>query len=216
MDCEKCSSGSHECVPSGHEMINRAKKLFGHVLSGSFLHNDHAKYQLSLESNVYGGRCVLGRMEMKDVMDRISSMVIMYIPLGDLGALPSALKDHVGDHPTYKIEWMYNGRYGCTMSESYAKSFITEKRIMDISKEHGIPPKLVDTVGLNDYSMAYRMWCESLFNTGVNVTFTGSGYWAHDHKVVFTTVRIMSVIVNHEYIITATTAGRGKKFVFGE
>jgi hypothetical protein len=212
----RCVHGDYECIPSGHEMVNRAKKLFGHVLSGSFLHNDHAKYQLSLQSNVYGGRCVLGRKEMADVMRRISSMVVMFVPLGDLGALPECIKDHVGEHPTYKIEWMYNGRYGCTMSESYARNFISEKRIMGVCKEFGIPPKLVDMVGLNEYGMAYKMWCESLFNPGVNISYTGSGYWCDDRKVVYTTARMMSVIVNHEYIITATTAGRGSKFVFGE
>lgn len=58
------------------------------------------------------------------------------------------------------------------------------------------------------------MWVESLYIPCAPVTFTGPGFWKSDKTVAMTTVRVMSVILYHEYIITATTCGRGKKYTF--
>lgn len=211
----KCK-GSDSCEPSGHEIVTRSKVLFRQILLGELIHNDYVKYQLSLEANVYGCKSVLARREMKDVLQRICNGGISSFgpEIGDLSMLPDEIKKHIGDCPTFKIEWMRNGRYSCAMSEPYGVNFITEKRILEIARSYSIPPKLIDEIGLNDYDMAYKMWVETIFSPCTNVTFTGSGYWMGDNKVCYTTVRMMSVIINHEYIITGTTVGRGSIYVF--
>lgn len=203
-------------MPNSNEMSTRAKRLNSSVMTGELLHNDYAKYQLSLEANVYGGRPVLGSAEMEDVIRRIHSYQSgPVIRVGNISDLPDELKYHVGDHPVYKIEWFFNGRYGCTVSMEYSKHFMTEEEILGIARKYGIPPKLVDSMGLNDHEMAYKMWVESLFSPGICVTYTGSGYWRGDNQLLWSTARVMSVIVNHEYLITATTVGRGTRYVVG-
>lgn len=214
LHCKKCGEG-HKCIPGKLESTIRAKRLYSLVSAGEFLHNDFARYQLSLESSVHGGKAVLGRLEMPEVHRRIYAPVASVIPVGDLSALPDCLKDHVGDHPVFKIEWLVNGVYHCVTSNSYASQIISGEEIMEIAKRHSIPPKIVDTLGLNDFEMGYRMWCESLFSPGLCISFTGSGFWREDGRLMYTTARIMSVIVSHTYIITTTTVGRGNMHVFG-
>jgi hypothetical protein len=186
------------------------------VTNGTLLHNDHAKYQLNLQSNVYGGKAVLTRVDSRDIFERIVAYrrLAGEFPIGELAALPTPMKNHVGENPVFKIEWMCNGRYLVSMSDDYANNIILETEIAETSRKHGIPPKLVDYCGLSDYDMAYRMWCESLFCPAHPVSYTGVGFWTSDKKVCYTTVRIMSIVINHEYVITATTCGRGQSFTF--
>jgi len=102
----------------------------------------------------------------------------------------------------------------CSMTDSYAMNIIPEESIVTVSRRLGVPSKIVDTCGLADSTMAYRMWCESLFSPCTPVTFTGVGMWMGDNIVCYTTVNMMSVIVNHDYIITATTCSRGQRYQF--
>lgn len=118
----------------------------------------------------------------------------------------------MGEHPTFKVEWMCNGRYLLSMSNSYAQNIIEDSEIGSISKKNGIPPKLVDYCGLADYDMAYRLWVESLYSPGVTATYTGVGFWRSDKSVCYVTVRVISMIINHEYLVTATTCGRGQMY----
>lgn len=185
-------------------------------MTGGVIHNDYAKYQISLEVNIHGGRTYINRDDIKDMFTRISSITIPHpwVPIGELSELPICIKNHIGERKTFKIEWMFTGRYMCSMSNDYATNMIVEDKIKSISLKNGIPPKLVDYCNLVEYDMPYRMWCESLSAPGSVVSYTGTGFWNSDKKVCFTTVRIMSIIVNHEYIITATTCGRGSKYTF--
>lgn len=213
--CAKCK-GDNLCEPSSHEIVTRSKTLFKQILLGELIHNDYVKYQLNLQSTVYGCKAVVARKDMKEILHRISKASIPdYGPeVGDLSKLPEDIKNHIGDCPTFKIEWMRNGRYSCAMSEPYGTNFITENRILEIAKSYSIPPKIIDESGLNDYDVSYKMWIESVFSPCTNITYTGSGYWKGDNKVCYTTVRMMSIIINHEYIITSTTVGRGSIYVF--
>lgn len=213
--CDKCGD-RHECKPSGHEAVSRSKMLFKNIMLGNLIHNDHVKYQLALETNVYGGKTIIGRKEVKEIKDRISknTFYLYDVPSGDLGKLPEQLKLHIGECPIFKIEWMRNGRYMCAMSEGYGLNIFTEGEIISISKNTGIAPKLVDECGLTQYDIAYKMWVESVFSPCTNVTYTGAGYWKSDNSVCYSTVRMMSVVINYEYIITATTIGRGSVYIF--
>lgn len=193
-----------------------ARELHKHVYLGEFLHNDNAKYQLQLQVNRYGGRSMLTRKDAMEVFYRIVTVPVMIgVPgIGDMADLPDPIKQHVGDHATFKIEWMLNGQYLVSMSDSYGVNICSETSIADVAKKMHVPPKLVDYCGLTNCDMPYKMWIESLYVPCSPVTFTGAGFWMGDKKVAMTTVRIMSVIIHHEYIITATTCGRGQKFTF--
>lgn len=193
-----------------------AREIYKNILNGEFLHNDNAKYQLQLQVNRYGGRSILTRKDSMDIFYRI-----MIVPplsglpgIGVMAQLPEPIKQHVGDHKTFKIEWMLNGQYLLSMSDSYAENIMSEQDISMVAKKTHIPPKLVDYCGLSNWDMAYKMWVESLFVPCASVNFTGAGFWQKDGVVSMTTVRMMSVIIHHEYIITATTCGRGMKYTF--
>lgn len=220
LGCDRCFKAGTCCIPTSYEIISRAKRLNRHILGGDFIHNDHVKYQLGLQASVYGCKSVLHRTEMKDVFGRIvdctgNNRFSVSIPtIGILSLLPEELKEYVGDHDAFKIEWMEGGTYMCAMSKSYGDNFITENGILKVSRQYKIAPKLVDMVGLNDFDMAYKMWCESVFNPHTSVTYTGSGFWSLDRRLCYTTVRMMSSIIKYDYIITVTTVGRGKVYTF--
>lgn len=205
------------CMTGPREVETVVKKLLTEIMSGVISHNDHAKYQLALQVNIYGGRQILQKDDMKDMFSRISAIPLAssFPAVAVMAAVPNSIKDHVGDHETFKIEWMMSGRYICSMSESYATNITEENSIRAIAVRHGIPPKLVDYCNLAESDIAYRMWCESLMHPSRPVSFTGTGLWKSSWSVCHMTVRIMSVIINPEYIITATTCGTSKKYVFG-
>ena len=195
-------------------MAARARQVMRCVVGGDFKHSDLAKYHLNLQSGVYACKPVLKRSEMQDICGRVreqhgteesSSYKLM-----DLSMLPSDLKDHIGEHNIFKVEWMFKGRYASTISRRYAENIMSDVAVIDTARIYKIPPKLVDTCGLNAYDIAYKLWCGSIENPGRCVSYTGSGYWKSDKKVWYTTVRTMSYVVNTDYIITATTIGRGK------
>lgn len=164
---------------------------------------------------MYGGKPCLGKTEMKEVRCRISRIDQEPGPImGVLADLPLPIKLHIGDHETFKVEWMLNGQYMCAMSESYGMNFMTEKTMVEIARIHGLPPKIVDGIGLDDYDIAYRMWVETVFSPCTSVTYTCPGIWMTDKRVCYTTVRMVSLVINHTYIITGTTAGRGKIYTF--
>ena len=211
--CKHCRD-IHTCEPSDRQLGNGAKMLLQEVVRGDILHNDFAKYQLNLQTQVYGTKMVLSRSDSAEIFHRIIKYVytIPAPPMGNLAAIPHCLKEHVGEHKTFKMEWMGNGRYLVSMSNSYAENVTKDYEMAEICKKNGIPPKLVDYCGLGDYDMAYRLWVESLYSPGVTTTYTGVGFWRGDSSVCYMTVRVMSMIINHEYLITATTVGRGQMY----
>lgn len=209
LGCSRCKKYG-DCEPSRYDTTTRCRFLSRSILTSVFTHNDLSKYQLSMQANVFGGRPCLGRAEMKDVLGRLeaSGYEKRTIPLGIISYLPDELKSFIGDHSVYKIEWMLNGRYVCSMSEPYGENFVTEQEVIDIGRVHAYPPKLVDTCGLNEYEMAYKMWLETLFHPLNGVVYNGSAYWKEEKVVAWTTVRMISAVINYEYIVTVTTIGR--------
>lgn len=202
--CDRCV-GKRPCFPSGAEAVTRIKKLYQLILQGELLHNDHAKFQLALESQVYGGRICLTRVDFADVFQRILQMPIADVPVGKPEALPECLLLHMGEAETWKIEWLLNGRYGASMSPCYADNFLSESEIIQLATQNMVPPKVVDTINLDELDGAYRMWVNSLFNPGVTTTMCCGAFWRQKGVVKWTKVRMMTVIISHEYLITATT-----------
>lgn len=209
LGCSRCKKHG-DCEPSRYDITTRCRMLSRGIFTSVFTHNDLSKYQLSMQANVFGCRPCLGRGEMKDVLSRLeeSGYGKNTIPVGIISHLPDELKSFIGDHSTYKIEWMVNGKYVCSMSESYGDNFLTEQEIIGIARVYAYPPKLVDTCGLNEYEMGYKIWLETLFHPLNGVVYNGSGYWKAEKEVAWTTVRMISAVINHEYIVTVTTIGR--------
>jgi len=171
---------------------------------------------MQLQSNRYNVRPILVRTDMMDIFSRIVTFnsVPMSIEVGVMADLPNSIKHHIGDHETFKVEWMKNGTYLISMSDSYAENVIQETMLAEMARKANVPPKLVDYCGLSEFDMPYKMWIESLFYPSSAISLTGAGFWKTDNKVAWTTVRVMSVIVRHDYIITATTVGRGVTYTF--
>lgn len=220
--CKRCGT-KHVCLPSIHEVTSKARQILKFVKNGDFVHNDHIKYQLNLQSNLFGSKNFLGRSETKDIFLRISKMnypSMEYIPMGMCGKLPDKIKYHVGDHSMYKIEWMFNGRYMINTSEEYGDNFMKDWEILSIATKYDIPPKIVDHCHLNYYDMAFQMWSDSVFNAGMPITYIGTALWKKEKEVVLTKISMMSILINHEYIITSTTCekyeSKSKMYIFGK
>lgn len=189
-----------------------------HLCDGEFYHNDHAKYQVHMQSCVYGCKPILLRTETKDIFSRIcgsdGDVDNRIIGRSTLPAIPRETEDFLEGSECWKVEWMDHGRYRMVCSPMYEENFMEEGQILDIARKHNIPPKLVDHSGLNNFDMAYRMWSESMFIVGAVVNYTGSGYWKSDGVLCWTTLRVMTIQFNHSAMVTATRVSRGIKYTF--
>ena len=92
-------------------------------------------------------------------------------------------------------------------SFQYEKMIVTTEQVKALAKDTGVPIKLVDTCNFNNYDIAYQCWLESLCYPETTVVYTGAALWA-DGRVCWTTMRVRSVVLSYEHIITATTLTR--------
>lgn len=214
--CSKCDEGAEACMPSVHEMISRAKVIVKQIQAGGFLHNDHAKYQLYLQATMYCGKSMMGRTEVRDIFKRISNtMTANHQSINyNLANLPDAVKHLIHERPHFKIEFMDNGRYLVKASDTYKTNFLPDEKLVDVAKRTGIPPRLVDTCNLNEYDMAYRMWLESVSNPNMVVRYTGTAFWSADRVIAYSTLKMVTVILNPMSMISATTISRGSMYTF--
>lgn len=214
--CERCDDGAAECGPSQHEMISRAKVVTKQIQAGGFPHNDHAKYQLYLQVTMYCGKSIMGRTEVRDMFKRISTTMLASNETMNYNVtnLPDPIKHLIHERPHFKIEFMDNGRYLVKTSDSYKANFLPEDKMVEVARKYGIPPRLLDTCNLNEYDMAYRMWVESVSNPNMIVRYTGTAYWSHDKIIAYSTIKMVTVIINPMSMITATVISRGSMYTF--
>jgi hypothetical protein len=209
LGCCQCQ-GHDPCTPSITEWEKRAKDVFNCVADGSIAHNDMAKYQIYLQASIFTNRKpILGRSDTQDIMTRIKdgdhevdSDVDDYT---DPFYVPQILLDLCNSSSCYKVEWMNCGHYASECSDEYTLNIMSNEMCLGSAGKARVPPKVMDTCNLSDHKVAYKMWCDSIATPGKIISYTGGGYWKNIKSLVYTTVKIMTVVVNPFRFITVTS-----------
>lgn len=206
MPCNRCSGcGDCSCVPASYEWSRRAKSLVNGIANGSCLHSDVAKYQIYLQSNVYVTRkTILGINDVKDILSRIEDMDIGLCDISDPLYLPLDLSDFTKTSSVYKIEFMNNGHYVSIVSEDYGTNIMSSVMCMQEADKGKIPPKIMDTCNMNDIGIAYTLWCESINSPDKIISATGSGYWKQFDRILYTTLKVKTVVLSPVRMVTVT------------
>lgn len=198
------------------EDVQRAKSLLKMVLDGNIPSNDFGRYQLHMQSCVYQTKAIMNRVDTKSMYERMENSGLdvsgRLLVNGQCPMVPPEIQQFLQNAECFKVEWMDHGRYHCKASECYGSNFMTLDTIMWISDKFKISPKIVDYSGFNAYDIPIRMWIESLFMQGAAITYTGPCYWRKEDILAQSTIKIMSFLVNHSAIITATKISKGKKY----
>lgn len=209
MPCASClKAGAAGCTPSNADAVARAREVHRLVHAGAYPHCDLAKYQIHLQTTVYQYKTLLGRIDAADVYKRILEerfeMREFDEGVGPSFDLPPALREMGLDKTHFKIEYFKNGHYVSVHSKAYDKDIMTEHRLSDISYTQSIAPKLVDTCGMDDFKMAYRMWIETLRYPYREIKYTGHTFWKISSGVHYSTIKMMSAVLSPTCIITLT------------
>jgi len=182
------------------EMGRRSKIVMNKLMEpGSFNHNDLGFYFLSSNANRNHLKTLLRRQDAKDCLDRVGVMYPLVpaseIPDKDIASLPEELKEML--HGLYKIEWHYECQHHVMMSDQY-------KRRYKFVLAKGVYTKCRDTIGLDPFTMAMKMWLETLHRPGKMVTYQGTAYHTDTCLVTTQTVKMMSVVYDYDHFITVT------------
>lgn len=208
MPCSSClKANAAGCQPSSSDGVKRAREVNRLVYAAAYPHCDLAKYQIHQQSLVYGCKVLLGRIDSADVYTRILETRFELREFDNADPtfeLPPALRAvaHMKSH--FKIEYFKNGHYVAVHSKAYEEDIVAEERVREIAHFNGIPPKLVDTCGMDDYAMAYRMWVETLLFPYREAKYTGHTFWKVSSGVHYATVRMMSAVLSPTCIISVT------------
>lgn len=216
MSCSNCS-GHTECKPSVYEFISRAKHVMKMLTTGELIHSDICKYQVNMQALINNSKPILSRIDAKDIYSRLSSINSVHpeLEMKDFKFdMPAGMVELYQSTEVSKIEFMKDGHYACMTSDAYENAIITKDEILRISKIAAIPPKMVDTMNLDDIAVGYKMWTESVLHPMMQINYTGPGYWKEDGVVCYMTVRMMSLVMTSTRIITLTCIGRGKIYSF--
>ncbi len=205
MSCSRCQGNDGPCIPSIYEWNRRAKSLVSSISNGSYMHSDVARYQIYLQSNVYSTRkTILGINDVRDILLRIDDMEIDEHDSSDPLYLPVCLQELIQSSPVYKIEYMNNGHYISKTSDDYGVNIMSSVMCMSEAKNNKIPPKVMDTCNMNDIGTAYTLWCESINNPGVVMSATGSGYWKNIDRIMYTTLKMKTVVLSPVRMVSVT------------
>jgi len=197
-------------VPSVIEWQRRASNVFNAIRDGNIVHNDIAKYQMYLATSVTTNRKpIMGRNDIADVLNRITASVKTIPDEGMSFFMNDEIEKFRALSHYNKVEWMTNGHYTADISDDYAKSIMSYDTCIAGATRARVPPKLVDTMNFSDYEVAYKLWCGSLDDGGKTVSYTGPAYWIDLKRVIYTTVKVMSIVMSPTRMVTATIIFRG-------
>lgn len=204
MPCGRCQDIGAECVPQESEEYSRGRLLYTALKSGGLQHNDYALFQLHLQAVKMDMTQVMTRAAVFDMMPRIRLETPLSVPPKVVTELPSPLLGMVVESTMCKVEWMYDGEYTVQMSESYRETVISEEGVWALLARWKTLPKLVDTLMLDDPRAAYNLWCDTLTFMGLVCSYRGSMWSAKAKKVVACEIRMQSIVLTHNHIITVT------------
>lgn len=154
-------------------------------------------------------RLIYKRPELDEVRrilrSRFGIMDANSIPQMMPNRLPVAMQDFIKPwddlgHPV-KIEWFYGTLYVHHMNKAYRKRYMFKT-----GGEKRIYPKVLDTMGLEEYDAAFRMWMASVEYPNQLHYYRGKGYMQDKEDWGLVSVQMMSVVLDAEHVISATVS----------
>ena len=173
----------------------------------TFKYPELAMHTIHLEASRSHRRLIFKRPELEEVRNRLRGRYPHVskddIPHTALVSLPFSLKEFMAsyDYTTtaIKAEWMYSGLYTNFVNETYK-----ERMYLGRNGDRNMYKKVVDVMGLSEYDMAFNMWMESVDRPQMLIKYDDIAYHRGLGCAVQTGVRMMSVVVDFEHIITVT------------
>lgn len=209
LPCSNCIGEERMCIASNLEIPSRVRLLWSNIKTNVYEHNDHAKFQLYLQTNIYCPRSFIHRDEVSDIFQRLvrrdAECGVMNNCLFTMEGLPSPMKNMISLATCYKVEFMDHGRYNVVASPVYEANFMSVAAIFNACNSMKIPPKVIDFCMCSSLEQPYRMWVESLRLPGVVVGWNDLCIWRDIKELRYTVIHMMSMIVNNSCIITVTT-----------
>lgn len=199
--CASCLKAGHECIPQDDEMIKRARVLMGMLAKGYIEHVDLGFYFMHSNANYHHHKVFMKRKDVMDCGKRLDAMwpliPMEQIPEPVIGKLPVELESML--EGMFKIEWHYDGKIITHISPEYKNRFG-----YNLKGNKSIYRKCVDTLGFDDYTMAIKMWLESISRPGKVVTYKGVAYAKEFFKPIIQTVLMVSLVWDYHHFITVT------------
>ena len=143
-------------------------------------------------------------MKRKDALDCLRRLTSLW-PLKAAEQIPPTTRDGLPvellamTHGSYKIEWHYEGRITILMSDDYKNKYRYK-----VGKNRPVYRKCLDTMGFSDYTMAMKMWIESLHRPGHVINYKGKAAIHTSVELVIQSATVVSLVYDYDHFITLT------------
>ena len=187
------------------EMDRRVERVMGAVLGGGMPHCMVAMYELQQESILYGYKAVMKRVDMENCLQMLKKFGGSGMKIEESTKVPSTLMDLVKGQKFGRLEFMSDGHYMFIASADWSEEFMGLDVLTSTSRRVKVVPKLVETLNIGDYTVAHRMWLESVMKPFMPITWEGKIMSKKAGRIIESgKVSMMSTVMVPNCIVTAT------------
>jgi len=191
------------------EWVKRAVALADDILSRKYNDRHHPMFLIHLHALRVQRRFIYKKPELDEVRSmmrqRYGILDISLIPQMVPSQLPIMIKDFISPWQDLKcpvkIEWFYGTLYLHHMNDAYRKRYMFRT-----GGDKSIYPKVLDTMALEEYDAAFRLWMLSVENPGMVQQYRGTGYMQDTQTWGQVAIKMLSVVIDSEHVISATVS----------
>lgn len=203
--CKSCVGAGITCKMSTVEMERRATRVMGAVSSGSFQFVNLCMYELHQQGVLYGYGNLMKRVDLDNCRRRLEMFTDSGIEIECSSKIPAVLMDLVRSGKYGRLEYMTSGHYSFIANEDWVKEFMSFDDLCAMSKKLKVMPKLVETLNLGDYTVAHRMWIESVMKPYMPIEWSGKFMSRIQGRIVDgVDILMISAVIGKGTIVTAT------------
>ena len=203
--CGACVSNGRKCEMSLKEIERRVCRVMTSVVSGVLPHCHFAMYELQQESVLYGYKAIMKRADMENCSRMLKKFGASGMRIEDSKKVPSVLMDLVKGEKFGRLEYMADGHYMFISSNEWGDEFLDFDALGVMSRKTNVVPKLVETLNIGDYTVAHRMWIESVLKPFMPITWEGKIMSKKLGRIVDSgKVTMISSVMVPNCIVTAT------------
>lgn len=190
---------------SSKEIERRVARVMSTVISGMLPHCHFAMYELQQESVLYGYKAIMKRADMESCSRILNKFGGSGMRIENSTKVPSMLMDLVKGAKFGRLEYMADGHYMFISSSEWGEEFLDFDALGVMSRKTNVVPKLVDTLNIGDYTVAHRMWLESVTKPFMPITWEGKIMSKKLGRIVESgKVTMISSVMVPNCIVTAT------------
>ena len=203
--CAKCVGSGMICKMATAELERRATRVMGAVSSGTFPFVNVCMYELHQQGVLYGYGNLMKRVDLENCRKRLARFTASGVSIEGSKQIPSILMDTVRSGKFGRLEYMMDGHYSFIANEDWVKEFLSFDDLCAISKKLKVMPKLVETLNLGDYTVAHRMWLESVMKPYMPIEWSGKFMSRLQGRIVEgVDIVMISAMIGKGTIVTAT------------